>query len=132
MASMACLLAAPPARAGAPYNIFFEPGSARIDGLSGALLDNAAAAFFQVGAVRIEVTGAADRLGSSADNLRLSARRAEAVKAYLVSRGVPAQMISVEGVGERRPMIETADGVSERLNRWANVMLVLNDGRRVP
>ena len=129
---MACLLAISPARAGAPYNVFFEPGSVRIDGRSGAVLDNAAAAVVQLDAIRVEVTGAADRLGSSADNLRLSVRRAEAVKAYLVSRGVPAQIISVQGVGEERPMIKTADGITEQHNRWANVMLVLKDGRRVP
>jgi len=52
----------------------------------------------------ITITGHADRLGSDAYNQNLSERRANAVKAYLVSRGVPASKIRAEGRGESKPV----------------------------
>jgi len=48
--------------------------------------------------------GHADRLGSDAYNMKLSVRRADSVKAYLVSKGVAASRIYTEGKGERQPI----------------------------
>jgi OmpA-OmpF porin, OOP family len=64
----------------------------------------------QVGKLRdvnLEVViavGHADRIGSDAYNMKLSLRRADSVKAYLVSKGVPASRIYTEGKGERQPV----------------------------
>jgi OmpA-OmpF porin, OOP family len=44
--------------------------------------------------------GYADRIGSTAYNQRLSVRRADAIKAYLVSRGIEANRVYTEGKGE--------------------------------
>ncbi len=48
--------------------------------------------------------GYTDRIGSKAYNLKLSKRRAETVKAYLVSKGVPADRILAEGKGKENPV----------------------------
>ncbi|HEX6266329.1 MAG TPA: OmpA family protein [Burkholderiales bacterium] len=48
--------------------------------------------------------GHADTIGSAAYNQRLSVRRAEAIKAYLVSRGVEANRVYTEGKGESQPV----------------------------
>jgi OOP family OmpA-OmpF porin len=48
--------------------------------------------------------GHADRFGSDAYNLKLSLRRAESVKAYLVGKGVPANRIFTDGKGETQPV----------------------------
>jgi OOP family OmpA-OmpF porin len=48
--------------------------------------------------------GHADTIGSAAYNQRLSLRRAEAIKAYLISRGVEANRIYTEGKGESQPV----------------------------
>ena len=48
--------------------------------------------------------GHADRLGSDAYNMKLSVRRADSVKAYLVSKGIAASRIYTEGKGERQPI----------------------------
>ncbi|HTJ93747.1 MAG TPA: OmpA family protein, partial [Pararobbsia sp.] len=52
----------------------------------------------------VVATGYTDRIGSDKYNDRLSLRRAQAVKAYLVSKGVPANKIYTEGKGKRNPV----------------------------
>jgi OOP family OmpA-OmpF porin len=62
--------------------------------------------------VNLEVViavGHTDRLGSVAYNQRLSVRRAEAVKNYLVSKGVPANRIYTEGKGKSQPVKDCTD-----------------------
>jgi outer membrane protein OmpA-like peptidoglycan-associated protein len=49
--------------------------------------------------------------------MKLSQRRAEAAKAYLVRNGIAANRITTEARGERDPLVQTADGVREPQNR---------------
>jgi len=61
----------------------------------------------QLRAVTLEViiaVGHADRIGSDAYNMKLSVRRADSVKAYLVSKGIAASRIYTEGKGQRQPV----------------------------
>ncbi|MGI4859490.1 MAG: outer membrane protein OmpA [Janthinobacterium lividum] len=53
----------------------------------------------------VVATGYTDRIGSDRYNDRLSQRRAQAVKAYLVSKGVEANRIYTEGKGKRNPVV---------------------------
>jgi OOP family OmpA-OmpF porin len=63
-----------------------------------------------VGDVRyINVNGHADRLGSSQYNQQLSEKRAEAVRAYLVSKGVDASKVETFGFGKTTPVKSCAD-----------------------
>ena len=69
----------------------------------------------KVKAINLEVViaiGHTDSIGSDAYNQKLSVRRAESVKAYLVSRGVEPNRIYTEGKGEKQPVAsnKTADG----------------------
>lgn len=52
------------------------------------------------------VTGHTDRIGSDAYNMRLSQSRADAVKSYLVSKGVGSQRIETAAKGESQPVME--------------------------
>jgi OOP family OmpA-OmpF porin len=61
----------------------------------------------KIGNLNLEVvvaTGYTDRIGSDKYNDRLSLRRAQAVKAYLVSKGIEANRIYTEGKGKRNPV----------------------------
>jgi len=69
----------------------------------------------KIGGINLEVViaiGHTDSIGSDAYNQKLSVRRAESVKAYLVSKGVPANRIYTEGKGEKQPVAsnKTKDG----------------------
>ena len=52
------------------------------------------------------VTGHTDRLGSEAYNLKLSKQRADAVRDYLVSKGVDKSKIETIGMGEKQPVVQ--------------------------
>jgi OOP family OmpA-OmpF porin len=57
--------------------------------------------------------GHTDRIGSDKYNMKLSQRRAESVKAYLVSKGIPTNRIYTEGRGEKQP-VKDCPGIKER------------------
>lgn len=69
-------------------------------------------------------TGHTDWTGSDAYNQKLSMRRAEAVKAFLVSKGLPAERVFAEGKGEKQPVAsnKTKDGRAQ--NRRVEVEVV--------
>ena len=54
---------------------------------------------------RIQITGYADRLGNHDHNLQLARQRAEAVRDYLVSRGVEAELIEISALGAHDPIV---------------------------
>jgi OmpA-OmpF porin, OOP family len=128
--AVAASLAAAPALALSPFILFFDPAGARLDAQDEAILDNAAAAIRFLDVREMTVTGHADRRGAAAANVRLSLRRAEAVKAALVARGVRPETIRVVAAGEDEPLIETADGVDEAQNR--SVAIVFDRACRMP
>jgi len=76
------------------------------------VLDEAAKILKEEGTVAVIVEGHTDSVGSDAYNMKLSKRRADAVRSYLVDHGVSASRISTEGYGKRRPVAsnDTADG----------------------
>jgi outer membrane protein OmpA-like peptidoglycan-associated protein len=55
---------------------------------------------------RIQLSGHTDRLGSDRHNQTLSLQRAEAIKRHLVSRGLRADVIETDGLGESQPVVQ--------------------------
>lgn len=74
-----------------------------------------------IGVSSIKVVGNTDSIGTAEYNQGLSERRADAVKAYLVSKGVPANKIHTEGHGLRDPVASNKTKEGRAKNRRADV-----------
>jgi len=114
----------PPAVQQAPsqYLVFFDWDSSQLTAEAQRIIRTAADAAKQGRVARIEVTGHADRSGTDAYNMRLSQRRADAVKAELAKNGVATGDIATFAKGESQPLVPTADGVREPQNRRVQIV----------
>ena len=114
--------AAAPVAAARTYLVFFDWNKADLTDRARQIIGEAASAR-GAGVTRIEVNGYTDRSGSDQYNQGLSTRRANAVAAELVRRGVPRNEIATRGFGEANPLVPTADGVREPQNRRVEIIL---------
>jgi len=94
----------PPARMTLSADSLFDFDRATVKRTGAESLDRFAADLKGTRFERVTVTGHTDRLGAPAHNLALSTRRAEAVKAYLVRAGIPADRIVARGVDGADPV----------------------------
>ena len=81
----------------------------------------------QLDGVALEVivaVGHTDSVGPEAYNQRLSVRRAEAVKAYLVSKGIEANRVYTEGKGEAQPVADNKTKDGRAKNRRVEIEVV--------
>jgi outer membrane protein OmpA-like peptidoglycan-associated protein len=103
------------------FTLYFITGKDEITTESSGQLDSMFAELKRRPAPEVSVIGHTDRVGSDADNDRLSLRRAERVREDLVRMGVSPEAISVAGRGEREPLVPTADSVDEPRNRRVEI-----------
>jgi OOP family OmpA-OmpF porin len=97
---------APPSAAGEPLSatLLFGFDRAELGAEEAAKLDRVVETLKAKGLRHVEAVGHADRIGPAAYNLRLSERRAEAVKAYLVGRqGLDPAAVRTSAKGETEP-----------------------------
>ena len=81
----------------------------------------------KVNAINLEVViaiGHTDSIGSDAYNQKLSVRRAESVKAYLVSKGVEPNRIYTEGKGEKQPVASNKTKEGRQKNRRVEIEVI--------
>lgn len=79
----------------------------------------------------VRVTGHADRIGSEAYNQKLSQRRADAVKDYLVGQGIVSSRIETTGSGKSDPVVSCADITGKSNSKNTNLVECLKPNRRV-
>ncbi|WP_206955628.1 OmpA family protein [Trinickia acidisoli] len=92
--------------------IEFETGSATLAPEGRAILDQMASALAKMSGKTVEIIGHTDNSGSRASNIALSQARADAVKGYLVTKGVAPRSMETMGVGPDQPIAsnDTDDG----------------------
>ena len=95
----------------------FEFGEAGLLSVSQSTLDAVADVLRRYPALRVRVGGHTDSVSSSAFNLRLSQRRADAVRDYLVGSGVEADRVEAIGFGEGQPVASNDTETGRALNR---------------
>jgi len=81
------------------------------------VMDKNVAALKEWGDVNVEVAGHTDSIGSEKYNMGLSLRRAEAVRNYLVEKGVSAERLTVKAYGESQPVADNATEEGRFQNR---------------
>ena len=91
-------------------------GKAKLDDLVGKIKD-----------INLEVIIAVvhtDSVGSDAYNQKMSVRRSEAVKAYLVSKGIEKNRVYTEGKGEKQPVADNKTAEGRAKNRRVEIEVV--------
>lgn len=95
----------------------FETGNAQLTPAGQRVLDELLPVLRQLAGRRFEIVGHTDAEGTRQGNLVLSAARAETVRAYLVSRGIPAAALATSGLGPDRPVADNASAEGRARNR---------------
>lgn len=80
----------------------------------------------------ISVNGHTDDVGSAEYNQKLSERRAQAVRNYLVQAGLPPEILSVEGHGKSLPLVKGTSDAARAKNRRVELGLVNTQIRYLP
>ena len=96
-------------------------GKAKLDDLVG-----------KMGGINLEViiaVGHTDSVGTDTYNQKLSVRRSEAVKAYLVSKGVEKNRVYTEGKGEKQPVADNKTAEGRAKNRRVEIEVVGTRGK---
>jgi OmpA-OmpF porin, OOP family len=117
----AALAAQPPKPIG--FILYFEEGKTQVMPESQAKLEALLAEVARRQAVEVQITGHTDRVGSVADNDRLSLARAQAVWDMLGQLGLRSDFIRAVGRGEREPLVPTPDEQPEPQNRRVEVIV---------
>ena len=108
----------------------FDFGKTTLKPIGQRALDKFAAELKGANFEVITITGHTDRIGSSATNMKLSTRRAEAVKAYLVSSArIPSDKISARGVGESQHLTKPNECIGKKATK--KLVACLAPDRRV-
>ena len=115
--------AVPTREAARTYLVFFDWDKADLTPRARQVVAEAAQATTRVQVTRIQVNGYTDTSGTPRYNQGLSVRRAQTVANELVRDGVPRGAISMQGFGETRLLVPTANGVREPQNRRVEIIL---------
>jgi OOP family OmpA-OmpF porin len=92
------------------------------------VLDDASVNIQSLKGEKVEVVGHADRIGSAAYNQKLSLQRADAVRDYLVTKGVLTERMATRGAGETEPVTKPGECTT---GSSAKVIACLQPDRRV-
>ncbi|MGE0869324.1 MAG: OmpA family protein [Kofleriaceae bacterium] len=97
--------------------VYFDTNRATIKKVSFALLNDAAQAMKDNPTIQVEIQGHTDSQANDNFNMKLSQRRAEAVRAYLMKRGVSGDRMVAKGYGEDVPLADNRTAAGRALNR---------------
>jgi outer membrane protein OmpA-like peptidoglycan-associated protein len=97
--------------------IVFETAKATIDPSSESALMESYTTLKENPAISVEIRGYTDNMGKVSSNKSLSLRRAEAVRAWLVTKGIDGARIGVKGLGPENPIGDNGTPEGRAMNR---------------
>ena len=107
----------------AAKNIFFATGSAKLLAKSYPSLNNVVKVLQDNPTYKVDISGHTDTTGTAEKNHVLSHNRADAVKAYLVSKGINESRMTAEGYGFERPIASNKTAAGKAKNRRVEMKL---------
>ena len=114
----------------AARGISFETGNATIKPSSYPMLDEVVSIISEYKDYDLKMGGHTDNVGNDASNLKLSQSRVDAVKTYLVSKGVSESRIAATGYGETIPIGDNNTTKGKEQNRRVELELVLRTSKK--
>jgi OOP family OmpA-OmpF porin len=126
VAPAAPAVVAPPAATKVTYaaDAFFDFDKSVLKPEGKAKLDDLTSKIKGINLEVIIAVGHTDSVGSDAYNQKLSVRRSEAVKAYLVSKGIEKNRVYTEGKGEKQPVADNKTAEGRAKNRRVEIEVV--------
>ncbi|MDE2366391.1 MAG: OmpA family protein [Betaproteobacteria bacterium] len=106
-----------------PSDISFDTGRADIKSNLKPVLDSFATSLTNNPGTQVSIIGHTDSSGSDAVNNPLSLNRAASTRDYLVSRGVSANRITIEGRGSRQPLVANDTPANRAKNRRVEIFV---------
>ncbi len=107
-------------------NVFFDTKQTVLKSESITELDNVVRLMNENPSMTVLITGYTDNVGQPADNLKLSTGRALSVVRYLTAKGVKAERLTSNGMGEARPIAGNETEQGKRLNRRTELNVLGN------
>jgi outer membrane protein OmpA-like peptidoglycan-associated protein len=104
-------------------NIVFASGQYKLRADSYPKLTLVATTVKDLGGKTVIVEGYTDSTGSDAANMKLSMKRASAVRDYLIRQGLPADQIKAKGYGKERPIASNATPEGRAQNRRVEIVI---------
>lgn len=108
-------------------NVHFELNSAILQSASFPQLDQLVTDLQNNKSYSLSIFGHTDDLGTTAYNLSLSEKRASAVAAYLIEKGIRQDRITTKGMGNQFPISDNTDEISRQLNRRVEIKYLSTD-----
>lgn len=102
----------------------FETGKALLEPESYTVIDELVNYLKRKTDQRIEIGGHTDNVGSAASNKKLSEERANAVRSYIISRGIEADRVTAKGYGMSEPVADNKTEEGRAMNRRTEVKLI--------
>ena len=112
-------------------DVMFDTGRSELKSGAGRKMDQLAQFLVEHPDRRVQIDGFTDSVGTDSYNEELSQRRADAVKASLISRGVQPSRIGTEGYGKAYPVASNNDSGGRQLNRRVEVVIGGNNGSAI-
>ena len=104
----------------------YAPGTRNIlEVAMSPLLDGFARALSGQGGIKSEIAGHTDNVGDASFNLALSKQRAEAVRQYLIAKGIDGVLLTSTGYGDTQPIASNDDEAGRAMNRRVDFRIVL-------
>jgi outer membrane protein OmpA-like peptidoglycan-associated protein len=105
------------------YSIEFETGSANIKPASYSMLDEIFNSAVVAEGLKLGIYGHTDNSGSDATNIPLSEQRANAVKAYMIKKGMKLNRLESKGYGSTKPIADNSTPEGKSKNRRVEIVL---------